>query len=110
MTRTTSNAARSSENEEQPSHGGQEIPDQLSQEQFNNDIEKDVAMMLTQEESDKEKGGEAGSEGETDEGDDDDDSEEGYESPEDPHPFEPRRRPTEDELDKDFDPDEEVGK
>jgi hypothetical protein len=73
----------------------------------------DVAMMLTQEESDEEQGGEEGREGEADEGeeekDDDDDSEEGYESPEDPFPCEPRRRPTEDELDKDFDPHEEVG-
>jgi hypothetical protein len=61
--------------------------------------------MLTQEQ-----GGEAGREGETDEGSHtDDDSTSGYESTEDPHPREPRRKPTEDELDKDFDPDEEVG-
>jgi hypothetical protein len=72
-------------------------------------------MMLTQEEFDEEQGGEEGREGEADEGeeedddDDDDDTEEGYESPEDPFPCEPRRRPTEDKLDKDFDLHEEVG-
>jgi hypothetical protein len=71
-------------------------------------------MMLTQEEFDEEQGGEEVREGEADEGeeeedDDDDDTEEGYESPEDPFPCEPRRRPTEDKLDKDFDLHEEVG-
>ena len=65
--------------------------------------------MLTQEQCDEEEGpkGEA-AEGE--EEDDDDDSEEGYESPEDPFPREARRRPMEEDLDKDFDPNEEVGK
>ena len=38
------------------------------------------------------------------------DSEEGYESLEDPFPREARRRPTEEDLDKDFDLNEEVGK
>ena len=44
------------------------------------------------------------------EGDDDDDdtSSGGYVSPEDPFPQEPRWRPMEDELDKDFDPNDEV--
>ena len=68
--------------------------------------------MLTQEQCDEEEGpeGEA-AEGEEEEDDDhDDDSEEGYESPEDPFPREARRRPTEEDLDKDFDPNEEVGK
>jgi hypothetical protein len=68
--------------------------------------------MLTQEESGKEQGGEAGREGETDEGSKsgkDDDSTSGYESPEDPHPTETRRKLTEDELDKDFDLGEKVG-
>ena len=66
--------------------------------------------MLTQKQCDEEEGleGEA-AEGEEEE-DDDDDSEEGYESPEDPFPCEARRRPTEEDLDKDFDPNEEVGK
>jgi hypothetical protein len=40
--------------------------------------------------------------------DDDDDDSEGYESSKDPFPCEPRQRPTEDELDKDFDPQEKV--
>ena len=59
--------------------------------------------------------GRAGEAAEGEEDDDDDeeeeeDSEEGYVSPEDPFPCEARRRPTEEDLDKDFDPNEEVGK
>jgi hypothetical protein len=112
MARTTDSAARSNENNEQPSQGGQ-VQDQLSQEQFNGELDKNVALLLTQEEYDEEQGGEEGREEEANEGkeeeDDDDDSEEGYESLEDPFPHEPRQRPTEDELDKDFDPQEEVG-
>ena len=70
--------------------------------------------MLTQEQCDEEKGGAEGrageaAEGEEEEDDDDDDSEEGYESLEDHFPCEARRRPTEEDLDKDFDPNEEVG-
>ena len=67
--------------------------------------------MLTQEQYDEEEGleGEA-AEGEEEEDDDDDDSKEGYVSPEDPFPREARRRPTEEDLDKDIDPNEEVGK
>jgi hypothetical protein len=73
--------------------------------------------MLTQESCDEEEGGVEGRAGEVGEGkeeeddddeDDDEDLEEGYVSPEDPFPREPRRRPTEDDLDKDFDPNEEV--
>ena len=73
--------------------------------------------MLTQEQYDEEEGraegraGEAaeGKEEEDDDDDDDEDSEEGYVSPEDPFPREARRRPTEQDLGKDFDPNEEVG-
>ena len=74
-------------------------------------LPKDLEVMLTQEQCDEEEGpeGEA-AEGEEEEDDDDDDSEEGYESPEDPFPREAKRRPTEEDLDKDFDPNEEVGK
>ena len=43
-----------------------------------------------------------------DEDEDDDTSSGGYVSPEDPFPREPRRRPTKDELDKDFDSNDEV--
>ena len=70
--------------------------------------------MLTQKQCDEEEGGAEGrvgeaAEGEEEEDDDDDDSEEGYVSPEDPFPCEATRRPTEEDLDKDFDPNEEVG-
>ena len=54
-------------------------------------------------------GREGGEDAQGKEGDDDDDtSSGGYVSPEDPFPREPRRRPMEDELDKDFDPNNEV--
>jgi hypothetical protein len=81
-------------------------------------------MMLTQGESDEEQGGEEGREEEANEGEereaaegeedddddgDDDDDSEGYESSEDPFPCEPRQRPMDDELDKDFDPQGEIG-
>ena len=70
--------------------------------------------MLTQEQCDEEEGGAEGRAGEAAEGkdeeDDDDDSEEGYVSPEDPFPREARRRPTDEDLNKDFDSNEEVGK
>ena len=56
----------------------------------------------------KEEKGEA-AEGEEVDDDDDEDSEEGYVSPGDPFPREARRRPTEKDLYKDFDPNEEVG-
>ena len=70
--------------------------------------------MLTQEQCDEEEEGAEGRAGEAIEGkeeedDDDEDSEEGYVSPEDPFPREARRRPTKEDLDKDFDLDEEVG-
>ena len=62
--------------------------------------------MLTQEQCDEEEGGAEGRAGEAAEGEEEeeeDDSEEGYESPKDPFPREARRRPTEEDLDKDFD-------
>ena len=68
--------------------------------------------MLTQEQCDEKEGpeGEAAEGEEEEDDDDDDDSEEGYVSPEDPFPREARRRPMEEDLDKDFDPNEKVGK
>ena len=71
--------------------------------------------MLTQEQCDEEEGGAEGrageaAEGEEEEDDEEEDLEEGYVSPEDPFPHEARRRPTEEDLDKDFNPNEEVGK
>jgi hypothetical protein len=82
---------------------------------LNDEIGKGLAEMLTQYQSDEEEGGAGEAAGgddeeDDDEGDDDDeDEEEGYESSEDPFPPEARWRPTEEELDKDFDPNEEVG-
>ena len=111
MSRTTDSAARCPEHDEQPTLEEQALEDQLTQEQFDNEVEKDLEVMLTQEQCDEEEGpeGEA-AEGEEEEDDDDDDSEQGYESLEDPFPREARRRPTEEDLDKDFDPNDEVGK
>ena len=70
--------------------------------------------MLTQDQCDEKEGGAEGrvgeaAEGEEEKDDDDDDLEEGYISPEDLFPCEARRRSTEEDLDKDFDPNEEVG-
>ena len=57
----------------------------------------------------KEIAGEA-AKGEEKEDEEEEDSEERYVSPKDHFPREARRRPTEEDLDKDFDPNEEVGK
>ena len=57
----------------------------------------------------KEIAGEA-AKGEEKEDEEEEDLEEGYVSPKDPFPREARRRPTEKDLDKDFDPNEEVWK
>ena len=65
--------------------------------------------MTRRKEGAEERAGEV-AEGEEEEDDDDEDSKEGYASPEDPFPCEARRRPTEKDLDKDFDLNEEVGK
>ena len=107
MSRTPDSAAQCPEHDEQ-----QALEDQLTQDQFDNELEKNLEVMLTQEQCGEEEGGAEGragepAEGEEEEDDDDDDSEEGYVSPEDPFPREPRRRPT-NELDKDFDPNDEV--
>jgi hypothetical protein len=94
-------------NSDLPPHEGQELEDQLTQEQFDNELENDLEVLLTQEEHHEEQGGVEGRGEEADEGegeDDSDSSSSGYESPEDPHPQPPRRRPTEDKLDQDFDP------
>ena len=110
MSRTTDSAARCPEHDEQPTLEEQALEDQLTQEQFDNEVEKDLEVMLTQEQCDEEEG----PEGEATEGEEDDDEEEdlkqGYISPDDPFPCEARWRPTEEDLDKDFDPNEEVGK
>ncbi|XP_066306502.1 uncharacterized protein [Miscanthus floridulus] len=116
MSRTSKSASRCPVNDEQSSHREQELDDQLTQEQFDNELEKGLEVMLTQEDlvDDEDpvggaQGREGGEDAQGEEGDDDDDtSSGGYVSPEDPFPQEPRRRPTEDELDKDFDPNDEV--
>ena len=69
--------------------------------------------MLTQEQCDEQKEAAKRRARETAEGeeeeDDDNDSEEGYISPKDPFPREARRMPMEEDLDKDFGSNEEVG-
>jgi len=99
MSRTADGAARSIEHDEQPPERGQELEDQLSQEQFNDELQKDLEVMLTQEELCEEEGGPEGREGReggTDEGKEEDDdegdaedTEGGYSSPDFP-PTEPR--------------------
>ena len=106
--------------EHEPTYDEEELEDHLTQQPFNDELQKDIAVMLTQEEFDEEaternveEGGAEDRAGEDDDDDvednDDEDEEEGYESPRDPFPREARRRLTEEELDKDFDPNEEVG-
>jgi len=121
MTRTTNDAPQSSKYGATFKEVEQEA---LTEEQFNKDLQNDLAVMLSQdpfnEEADeigREEGGEERREGEAargegedddEEDDDDEDIEEAYESPEDPFPPEVRQRPTEEDLDKDFDPNKEV--
>ena len=124
MTQTTNEAPRS------PEYGAtfEEVEQEaLTEEQFNKDLQNDLAVMLSQdpfdeeadeigreEEAEEGRAGEAArGEGEDDdddddEDDDDEDEEEAYESLEDPFPPEVRRRPIEEDLDKDFDLNEEV--
>ena len=115
MSRTADSATRCPEHK--PTYEEEEPEDQLTQQSFDDELQKDITVMFTQEEFDEEaaernakEGGVEGRAGEDDDDDDDDDDEEeGYESPEDPFPREARRRLTEEELDKDFDPNKEVG-
>jgi hypothetical protein len=74
----------------------------LTQEEFDEEAAKRHAEVRGAE-------GRVGEEDDDDEDDNDEDEEEGYESPEDPFPCETRRRPIEEELYKDFYPNEEVG-
>ena len=116
MSRTRDSATLS------PEHGPifEELEQEhITQEQFNDELDKGLAEMLAQDQSDEEEG-EEGTAGETvggddkddddddDEDDDDEDEEEACESPKDPFPREVRWKPTEEEMDKDFDPNEEV--
>ena len=63
MMRTIDSATKSHENNEQPSHGGQELPKRLTQEQFDDEVEIDLAMLLSQGEGGAEGGAEEGAEG-----------------------------------------------
>ena len=115
MSWTSDSAAQCPKHDEQPTYEDQALEDQLTQEQFDNELENDLEVMLTQEQCDEEEGGAEGRPGEAAKGkeeddDVDDDLEEGYVSPEDPFLHEARRRPMEEDLDKDFDPNEEIGK
>jgi hypothetical protein len=49
MSQTPDNVARCPEHDEQPTYEGQALEDQLTQEQFDNELEKDLEVMLTQE-------------------------------------------------------------
>ena len=82
MLRTPDSAARCPEHD-----------DHLTQEQFDNELEKDLEVMLTQEQCNEEEVGAEGRAREAAEGEeeDDDESEEGYVSPEDPFPREARK-------------------
>ena len=90
----------------------------ITQEQFNDELDKGLVEMLTQDQFGEEEGEEgrvgeaAGGDDEEDDDDDkdddDEDSEEAYESPKDPFSCQVRRKLIE-ELDKDFDLNEEVG-
>ena len=56
MSWTPDSVARCPEHDEQPTYEEQALDDQLTQEQFNNELEKDLEVMLTQEQCDKEEG------------------------------------------------------
>ena len=47
MSRTPDSAARCPEHDEQPTYEEQALEDQLTQEQFDNELEKDLEVMLT---------------------------------------------------------------
>ena len=90
MSRTRDSATPS------PEHGPifeEPEPEHITQEQFNDELDKGLAEMLTQDQSDEKEGraGEAAGgddeeEDDDDEDDDDEGEEEAYESPDDPFP------------------------
>ena len=47
MLRTPDSAARCPKHDEQPTYEGQALEDQQTQEQFDNELEKDLEVMLT---------------------------------------------------------------
>ena len=76
MSRTTDSAARCPKHDEQPTLEEQALEDQLTQEQFDNELEKDLEVMLTQEQCDEKEGGAEGRAGEAVEGKEGEDEEE----------------------------------
>ena len=64
MSRTPDSVARCPEHDEHPTNEEQALEDQLTQEQFDNELEKDLEVMLTQEQCDEEEGGAEGRAGE----------------------------------------------
>ena len=57
ISRTLDSATRCPEHDEQPAYEEQALEDQLTQEQFDNEVENDLEVMLTQELCDEEEGG-----------------------------------------------------
>ena len=49
MSRTPDSAAQCPKHDEQPTYEEQALEDQLTQEQFDNELKKDLEVMLTQE-------------------------------------------------------------
>ena len=60
MSRTPDSAARCPEHDEQPTYEEQALDDQLTHVQFDNELEKDLEVMLTQEECDEQEEGAEG--------------------------------------------------
>ena len=56
MSRTPDSATQCPKHNEQPTYEEQALEDQLTQEQFDNELEKDLEVMLTQKQCDKEEG------------------------------------------------------
>ena len=71
MSCTPDSAARCPEHDEQQTYEEQALEDQLTQEQFDNELEKDLEVILTQEQCDEEEGGAEGRAGESAEGEED---------------------------------------
>ena len=75
MSRTPDSVARSPEHDEQPIYEEQALEDQLTQEQFDNELENDLKVMLTHEQCDEEEGRAEGRVGEAAEGEEEEDDE-----------------------------------
>ena len=78
MSRTPHSAVQCPEHDEQPTYEEQALEDQLTQEQFDNELENDLEVMLTQEQCDEEEERAEGRAGEATEGESLDPSEEAF--------------------------------